>query len=270
MAKVADVLCSAHGCGNGFYLRRGSATRTVGPGGLGQFHWRRSGLLRVRNAETLTRFKDAPGLVICSREVEPDLPEGSYLFTALPRAAFIMASWVFASLRPSGIHPTAVVDPRAEIGEGASIGPLSVIGAVRIGLRAVIGAQVSISDHTVAGDDLVVQNGAHIGGDGLGSMADGHGHMHLFPHFDRLIVGNRVAFGTGVIVQRGVLKPTVIGDDTHFSMGCFVGHNAQIGSGIFCAPGASNRRRRGPSATGAACGRAPVSGTAWSCRSAPR
>ena len=50
-----------------------------------------------------------------------------------------------------GIHPSAVIDPTAEIGEGAAIGPLAVVGArVRIGNGAVIGP------HCVIGMDAVL------------------------------------------------------------------------------------------------------------------
>lgn len=238
-ARVAGVFAALTAAGLDFSCGVDPQRELSGPVDWSRFSGEGLAFCVHRDVEALARFKDAPGLVICSREVQASLPEGSYLFTSLPRAAFIMASWVFVPPRPAGVHPTAVVDPRAEIGAGASIGPLSVVGAARIGPRAVIGTQASISDHVVAGEDLVVQDGAHIGVDGLGSMADGHGHMRLFPHFERLLVGDRVVFGAGVIVQRGVLTPTVIGDDTHFSMGCFVGHNARVGSGVFCAPGSS-------------------------------
>lgn len=62
-----------------------------------------------------------------------------------------------------GIHPSAVVDESATIGEGAAIGPLAVIGAgVKIGKNATIGAHVSIGYGTEIGDDVMLHPGARI------------------------------------------------------------------------------------------------------------
>src|SRR5699024_8146761 len=49
---------------------------------------------------------------------------------------------------PSGIHPTASIDPEANIGPGVSIGPFSVIEA-----DATIGANTRIGPHCVIGAD---------------------------------------------------------------------------------------------------------------------
>ena len=62
-----------------------------------------------------------------------------------------------------GIHPSAVVDETAVLGEGVAIGPLAVIGAgVTLGTRAQVGAHVSIGYGTVIGDDAVLHPGARI------------------------------------------------------------------------------------------------------------
>ena len=56
-----------------------------------------------------------------------------------PRARYVLAGVTRVFERPPelapGIHATAVIDPSAEIGEGAAIGPFVVVGA-----RARIGA----------------------------------------------------------------------------------------------------------------------------------
>ena len=63
-----------------------------------------------------------------------------------------------------GIHPTAVIDPSAQIGIGAAIGPLTVIGAgVRIGQNARIASQVSIGAGVTIGDDALIHPGVKIG-----------------------------------------------------------------------------------------------------------
>ena len=58
---------------------------------------------------------------------------------------------------PAGIHPTAVVDDGATIGDGVSIGPFCVIGP-----GATIGEGTQIRDHVTIGADAVVGAGCFI------------------------------------------------------------------------------------------------------------
>ena len=53
-----------------------------------------------------------------------------------------------------GIHPTALVDPNAQIDSSASIGPYTVVGAhVKVGPGTTIGAHCVIEGHTTIGQD---------------------------------------------------------------------------------------------------------------------
>ena len=59
------------------------------------------------------------------------------------------------------IHPTAIVAKGAELAEGVSIGPYSIIGEhVRIGARTTLASHVVVEGHTQIGEDCtVVVNG---------------------------------------------------------------------------------------------------------------
>jgi UDP-N-acetylglucosamine acyltransferase len=64
------------------------------------------------------------------------------------------------------IHPSAVVDPRAELGVDVLIGPYSIIGPkVRIGDRTKIGPHVVIDGSTCIGADNRIVGQASIGGE---------------------------------------------------------------------------------------------------------
>ncbi len=64
------------------------------------------------------------------------------------------------------IHPSAIIDPSAEIGQNVSIGPFSVIGAqVQIGDGCIIGSHVSILGPTRLGSGNTVYAHACLGGD---------------------------------------------------------------------------------------------------------
>ena len=73
---------------------------------------------------------------------------------------------MLSGLEVIGIHPTAIVDPSAEIGENVSIGPFTVIGpGVRIGAGTRIGPHVFIERNTTLGRECSVHNGAVLGSD---------------------------------------------------------------------------------------------------------
>ena len=62
-----------------------------------------------------------------------------------------------------GIHPSAVIDPTARIGEGAQVGPFVVIGRdARIGAGARIASHVTIGAGARIGDNAIILDGARI------------------------------------------------------------------------------------------------------------
>ena len=66
----------------------------------------------------------------------------------------------------AGIHPTAVVDPSARLGEGVSVGAFTWIGAqVEIGDGTAIGPHCSVHGPTRIGRDNRIVGHAAIGGD---------------------------------------------------------------------------------------------------------
>jgi UDP-N-acetylglucosamine acyltransferase len=65
----------------------------------------------------------------------------------------------------SGIHPTAVVDPGAELADGVAIGPYAVIGPhVRIGRGTTVGAHAVIEGRTTIGANNRIFPHAVLGG----------------------------------------------------------------------------------------------------------
>ncbi len=92
-----------------------------------------------------------------------------------------------------GIHPSAIVEPSAQLGKGVSIQPLAVIeAAAKIGDDTVIGAgsyvghetvigsacliypRVTIRERSRIGSRVIIHSGAVIGADGFGfEMVDG-------------------------------------------------------------------------------------------------
>ena len=131
--------------------------------------------------------------------VPPDFSESinaSQIRVANPTKAFEQVVLKFAP-KPitfaSGIHPSAIVDPDVQLGEGVSIQPLAVIEAgAKIGDDTVIGAgsyigheteigsachiypRVTIRERTRIGSRVIIHSGVVIGADGFGfEMVDG-------------------------------------------------------------------------------------------------
>ncbi len=123
--------------------------------------------------------------------VEPEFPEITTATLRLknPYLAFARALGLFnqAPVYPPGIHPTAVIDSTAEIGEGAHIGAYVVVGpGCRLGDHATLlphvvlypGVQAGdylfahahsiVRERCVLGDHVTLENGAIIGSDGFG------------------------------------------------------------------------------------------------------
>jgi len=125
------------------------------------------------------------------------------------------------------IHPTAIVDPDAEIGEGVVIGPWSIIGpGVKIGDGTVIRSHVLIEKNTSIGADCILHQGAVLGTDPQDLKFRGE---ETF-----LEVGDRTVVREYATVNRGTadLVKTVVGDDCLLMAYSHVAHDCQIGNNV--------------------------------------
>lgn len=179
----------------------------------------------------------------------PALPT-AMLRSKNPYLAFARCAELFyqpAKYAP-GIHPTAVIHPSARIGENAHVGPYVVIGEnVTIGKNAVLLAhvviysRVTIGDHFFAhaqaviregcriGNDVLLQNGVVIGGDGLGFAKDEAGHWHKIPQPQPVVIEDDVEIQANSCIDRASLGETRIGRGTKIDNLVQVGHGSRIG-----------------------------------------
>ncbi len=124
------------------------------------------------------------------------------------------------------VDPGAVIGPSAEIGSGSIIGANSVIGAdVRIGRNCLISPQVTIS-HALIGDRVIVHPGARIGQPGVLLGKAG------VPGIGRVIIQDGVEIGANSTIDRGLLRDTVLGEETKIANLVHVAANVTLGR--FC------------------------------------
>jgi UDP-3-O-[3-hydroxymyristoyl] glucosamine N-acyltransferase len=161
-----------------------------------------------------------------------------------------LTQWWVARRRahaPTGVHPSAVIDPSAQIGAGASVGPLAVVeagaqlgeGAV-IGARCVVGrdarighgtrlaAGVTFGEGCVIGARGVIHSGVVIGADGFG-FAPTEGRWEKIEQLGAVCIGDDVEIGANTCIDRGALGDTVIGNGVKLDNLIQIGHNVRIG-----------------------------------------
>jgi UDP-3-O-[3-hydroxymyristoyl] glucosamine N-acyltransferase len=190
---------------------------------------------------------------------EPLEPFGMAIIEAeQPRLWFSRAAQMLSRpLAAEGVHPTAIIGPLTEIGEGVTIGPNVVIGQVarigrgtRIDAGCVIGSYVSIGDDchiyprvtiyqgSSLGNRVVIHAGAVLGADGFGYVRDPQsGAYTQFPQQGTLLIEDDVEIGANSTVDRGALKKTRIGRGTKIDNLVHVGHNCDIGEDVILVMG---------------------------------
>jgi UDP-3-O-[3-hydroxymyristoyl] glucosamine N-acyltransferase len=153
------------------------------------------------------------------------------------------------------IHPTAVIDPTAEIGEGAHIGAYVVIGPrVRLGAHATLlphvvlypGVQAGshffahahavVRENCILGDHVTLENGAIVGSDGFGFAKDEAGQWEKIPQSGPVRLGSRVDVQANACIDRATVGATEIGDGAKVDNLVQVGHGSRVGKNtLLCA-----------------------------------
>ncbi|WP_074200939.1 acyl-ACP--UDP-N-acetylglucosamine O-acyltransferase [Sulfurivirga caldicuralii] len=124
------------------------------------------------------------------------------------------------------IHPTALIDPKAQLDEGVRVGPYSIInGDVHIGAGTIVGPHVVIQGPTRIGEDNHFYQFGSIG------AAPQDKKYHGEP--TRLVIGNGNTFRENVTLNRGTVQDrgeTTIGDDNWIMAGVHIAHDCVVGN----------------------------------------
>lgn len=133
----------------------------------------------------------------------------------------------------SNIHPTAIIETGAEIGQGVEIGPYCVIGSkVRLGDHCVLKSHVVIDGDTEIGASCTIHQFACLGT--IGNILNPKGPA------GRLRIGERNEIREYVSIQAGHLsdeKLTSIGHDNFIMVHSHIGHDCRIGDHNVMAAG---------------------------------
>ncbi len=134
------------------------------------------------------------------------------------------------------IHPTAVIDPTAELHESVKVGPFCVIGPdVKIGKGTVLTSHVVIQGPTTIGEDNTFYQFCSIGEVPQDKK---------FKDGDKVFleIGDRNTIREYVSISRGTVQDhslTKLGDDNWIMATCHIAHDCIVGSRTIFANGAS-------------------------------
>ncbi len=131
---------------------------------------------------------------------------------------------------PTSIHPTAVVEDGASIGENVSIGAHCYIASkVTIGDNTTILPNTSVYGKVTIGSNCYIKPGVVIGGPGFGFEYDENGVPVHFPHTGEVIIGNNVYIGANSTIDRATIDATIIEDNVKIDNLVHIAHNCRVG-----------------------------------------
>jgi UDP-N-acetylglucosamine acyltransferase len=135
----------------------------------------------------------------------------------------------------ASVHPTALVDPKADLDTGVSVGPYSVIGPnVKIGAGTTVAAHVVLEGHTTIGRDNRIFQFNSIGAANQDKKYGGEP--------TRLVIGDRNTIREFCTLQVGTVQDkavTTIGSDNWIMAYCHVAHDCIVGSNVTLANNAT-------------------------------
>ncbi len=172
-----------------------------------------------------------------------------------PRLMFAQAIALFYQpFQPApSIHPSAVIDPTAHIGQAVAIGAHVVIQAgvtigdyvcihpnvvvypgAQVGDRTVLHANCVIHERTQIGAACVIHAGAVIGSEGFGFVPTREG-WYKMEQSGYVVLEDGVEVGCNSTVDRPAVGDTRIGRHTKLDNLVHIGHGCQIGQGCAIA-----------------------------------
>lgn len=197
-----------------------------------------------------------------------NIPNISTIEVERPRLAFMKLLNVFykAPLTPREIHPTAVVDPSAKLGNNVSIGANVFVGKnavigdntalmpncyvgtdVKIGSDCLLHPGVNVGDRVEIGSRCIFHHGVSLGADGFsfvteapsnlekaqkeGAINEVNKEVKVFkiPSLGSVVIGDDVEIGANTTIDRGTIENTTIGAQTKIDNLVMIGHNCKIG-----------------------------------------
>ena len=175
---------------------------------------------------------------------------GNCVIVSQPYLAYArISSWFDLSpVKLGSIHPSAVIDSTAVLGDnvyigsnvvvemnayigaGCHIAANSFIGArSSIGANGYIAANVSIYHDVRIGCKVRIHSSAVIGADGFGIAPRQDGSWEKIHQIGGVVIGDDVEIGACTTIDRAALADTILGDGVKLDNHVQIAHNAVVG-----------------------------------------
>ncbi len=248
LSKIIDVVRGEVTLDHSFFVENISALESAGFRDIAiVFDPEENGVFDPISLEKIKSSR--AGVIISSK---PYVSDKSWLIVSNPLEAYQKLVTFLEKERAKKheieIHPSAVVDRTAALGDDVLVGPCAVIGAgARVGEGTLIGAhsyigsdciigvhvtihpQVTILDRCIIGDYSIIHPGAVIGGDGYRYIASKNG-LEKVPQIGIVRIGKHVEIGANTCIDRASFDETIIEDGVKLDNLVHIAHNVQVGA----------------------------------------
>jgi UDP-3-O-[3-hydroxymyristoyl] glucosamine N-acyltransferase len=160
--------------------------------------------------------KTTAGIVICQEHLKEELDQlkkkPTLILSKAPKYDFALVLQEFFVKETPTVSPSACIGSNVKMGKNVDIHP-----------------NVVVYDKTSIGNRVVVRANAVLGAEGLDYGRNQEGELKRIPHLSQLIIEDDVDIGSNTTIQKGMLRPTIIGEGTKVGPNCDIGHEAKIG-----------------------------------------
>jgi UDP-3-O-[3-hydroxymyristoyl] glucosamine N-acyltransferase len=156
--------------------------------------------------------------------------------------------------RKKGVHPTAIIETSAVVGNDVYIGPYVYVGEncligdecslypnvfvgdnTKIGKKCNLNPGVTIYHDCVLGDNCIVHAGTVIGSDGFGFAPQSDSEFMKIPQLGNVVIEDNVEIGANVTIDRATMGSTIIRKGVKLDNLIQIGHNVEIGENTVMA-----------------------------------
>lgn len=131
----------------------------------------------------------------------------------------------------NSIHPSAIIHPKARLGENVVIGPYAIVDEhVVLGDHVEVKAHANITGHTTIGAHSIIYPFASIGTDPQ--------HLRYKGEPSGVEIGDHTIIREYVTINKGTEiggMVTKLGDHNFIMIGCHIAHDCQIGNRVIMA-----------------------------------
>jgi len=185
------------------------------------------------------------------KPVDPTLIRVENVYTSI---AQLLDHFGINNGKPTGVAPSAVIHPEADLKDDVAVGANTTIEAgvkigsgttlfaqvyigqnVKIGQNTLIYPGVRILHNCMIGDNCIIHPNAVLGSDGFGFAPDPKGKYQKVPQTGNVIIENDVEVGACTTIDRATIGSTIVRAGVKLDNLIQVGHNVEIGENTVIA-----------------------------------